>query len=802
VILITLFYGFFLYYFYKNHLVINRIIVGEEHMSLSINKRTAAIVIGFITLLTIVTFPAYAVEMHKTDVTRISHPAYQMNQYYAQGSWTDLPWNQNGTKILMYESPSFTFYANNNDFKIGSWQPSTNIQGRGTVWANIADLRAAVNESDLDAWFTAYQSATHQINTTSHYEPRAFAWSPRTGEENILYILTRPSYGNKLVKCDVSTLATCSLSTITTNGTCTAESDTNCVVKSGLSGSIYILGFTPDGSSIYTSGDRITTWCTSALNNPIYKIPFSNPSNPTTYSHYPCSNTVDFLNWPSLAGTHHHVSPDREWIAGYHGGASINDPECTGGLPTDPASSTCNGITDIGVGLPLIHQQQQYLYADDYNPYNVTHIHWIIQEWFVGGSLSLNYRKPTLHNWNIVQVFFNPTTKETTHNLLHTQLGAGYWDENGAQAFGRNYHSMPSPSQRIDGKQIHFVSSDGKYSYADYKCVTAPASYDCQSEAGAPVLSQATVDSWGLTSTIRGNWGTLGVFLIDLASDSGAQTCTSFTYTAWTECQPNNTQTRTVTSSSPSGCSGGTPVLEQSCSYTGTSLHNLLKATSTPVIDGNLGEYTLAEALTFSPSSGGNTVTVKTLWDAEALYFGIEVADTELNASVTTRDGSVWSEDAIEWFVDTYNDGGSLDPNSPYMRTDDYQGIVNIINTKYDAQGTTSGTPSGSWNGAWLSAVKLNGTNSNNSDTDSGYTIEIKVPWTSIGYSIPPSTDTIVGMSFAIDDKDSSSFSSLMWPNLLVTNQNASNWQKVTLSGSFAVVDSMPPKPPVALMIQ
>ena len=44
-------------------------------------------------------------------------------------------------------------------------------------------------------------------------------------------------------------------------------------------------------------------------------------------------------------------------------------------------------------------------------------------------------------------------------------------------------------------------------------------------------------------------------------------TCTSFTYSAWGACQSNNTQTRTVTSSSPAGCTGGTPVTSQSCTY-------------------------------------------------------------------------------------------------------------------------------------------------------------------------------------------------------------------------------------------
>ena len=51
--------------------------------------------------------------------------------------------------------------------------------------------------------------------------------------------------------------------------------------------------------------------------------------------------------------------------------------------------------------------------------------------------------------------------------------------------------------------------------------------------------------------------------------------CT-YTYSDWSACQPNNTQTRTVISSSPPGC-GGTPVLTQSC--------------KTPTFQGTLSGY-------------------------------------------------------------------------------------------------------------------------------------------------------------------------------------------------------------------
>lgn len=47
-----------------------------------------------------------------------------------------------------------------------------------------------------------------------------------------------------------------------------------------------------------------------------------------------------------------------------------------------------------------------------------------------------------------------------------------------------------------------------------------------------------------------------------------ARVCTSWTYSDWSSCS-NSQQTRTVVSSSPSGCSGGSPTLSQSCSSGG-----------------------------------------------------------------------------------------------------------------------------------------------------------------------------------------------------------------------------------------
>jgi hypothetical protein len=51
-------------------------------------------------------------------------------------------------------------------------------------------------------------------------------------------------------------------------------------------------------------------------------------------------------------------------------------------------------------------------------------------------------------------------------------------------------------------------------------------------------------------------------------------TCTSFTYSDWSDCQ-NKQQIRTVTSSTPAGCTGGNRILKQACGgITGTKITN------------------------------------------------------------------------------------------------------------------------------------------------------------------------------------------------------------------------------------
>ncbi|MDD1749214.1 MAG: hypothetical protein LUO89_04995 [Methanothrix sp.] len=75
----------------------------------------------------------------------------------------------------------------------------------------------------------------------------------------------------------------------------------------------------------------------------------------------------------------------------------------------------------------------------------------------------------------------------------------------------------------------------------------------CPSVAGLYTFPAAAVDSIGADP------------LAQVTLTVTSQSCT-YTYSNWAVCQSNNTQTRTLISSSPAGCVG-TPVLSQSCTY-------------------------------------------------------------------------------------------------------------------------------------------------------------------------------------------------------------------------------------------
>jgi hypothetical protein len=115
------------------------------------------------------------------------------------------------------------------------------------------------------------------------------------------------------------------------------------------------------------------------------------------------------------------------------------------------------------------------------------------------------------------------------------------------------------------------------------------------------------------------------------SADPGNNTCNSWTYSDWSACA-NGQQTRTIASSSPLGCAGGSPILSQSCSGSDSKTANLTAAiiqnTVTTVAKGSLGVQLISVKLTNTGTEDLNVTGV----EIPGSYAPINEANTTLYA--------------------------------------------------------------------------------------------------------------------------------------------------------------------------
>lgn len=124
---------------------------------------------------------------------------------------------------------------------------------------------------------------------------------------------------------------------------------------------------------------------------------------------------------------------------------------------------------------------------------------------------------------------------------------------------GNNVYVSASASDNISVLKVEFYK-DGVLMNAD----TASPYY---------FYWDTTLDADGehtLQAKAYDNAGNVGVssLITVKVTNSALVSCTDFVYSSWGECKKNNTQTRTVISGIPTGCTGGSPILTQSCILT------------------------------------------------------------------------------------------------------------------------------------------------------------------------------------------------------------------------------------------
>jgi len=118
---------------------------------------------------------------------------------------------------------------------------------------------------------------------------------------------------------------------------------------------------------------------------------------------------------------------------------------------------------------------------------------------------------------------------------------------------------------------------------------------------------------------------------------------------------------------------------------------------------------------------------IKMLWDDTCLYMAVKVMEPNVWATLKKRDDIVFMDNDVEVFID------------PSNTTHEYFEIEwNAINTIFDLflnkPYRNLGKPISSWDVKGMrSAVKIQGTLNDPSDKDKGWTVEIAIPFKSLG---------------------------------------------------------------------
>jgi hypothetical protein len=139
---------------------------------------------------------------------------------------------------------------------------------------------------------------------------------------------------------------------------------------------------------------------------------------------------------------------------------------------------------------------------------------------------------------------------------------------------------------------------------------------------------------------------------------------------------------------------------------------------------------------------------MKMLWSGECLYIAAEMEEPHLNASLQKRDTVIFYDNDFEVFIDPDGDTHNyyeLEVNQLNTQWDlfllkPYRDIKNAALNGYDIKGLKT-------------AVHLNGTLNNPGDIDSGWTIEIAIPWKAIfekdGMKYPPNKGDYIRVNFS-----------------------------------------------------
>jgi len=215
----------------------------------------------------------------------------------------------------------------------------------------------------------------------------------------------------------------------------------------------------------------------------------------------------------------------------------------------------------------------------------------------------------TRYSWNVGYTQFNVSNRSFSWNPVDESWGAASFGYNNTR-FLQQACSLPNVTNPLPNC-TSFSYSNWSSCNNNIQTRGVLTSLPANCTGGNPVLSQScTINAPTCTSFTYSNWSgcsnnqqtrTVLAFFPTNCSDGSPilsqsctshnvshpslPKCTSFRYSAWSNCNDSQ-QTRSVISSSPEGCGGGSPVLVQNCTTTNVSVQ--IKCVDT---DGGLNYY-------------------------------------------------------------------------------------------------------------------------------------------------------------------------------------------------------------------
>ncbi len=158
-------------------------------------------------------------------------------------------------------------------------------------------------------------------------------------------------------------------------------------------------------------------------------------------------------------------------------------------------------------------------------------------------------------------------------------------------------------------------------------------------------------------------------------------------------------------------------------------------------VDGRLDEPAWRSAAessvfvnTMTGASAEPRATARVLFDDDALYVGFDVADDFLKNSLTGRDAHLWGEDCVEVMVDPDGDGAN------YFELQ-VSPTGEVFDTFYDTRRVPQPFGHLDWNAAIEARATPRGTPNDDAD-DQGYSVEMRIPWSSFRYGSAPAMGT------------------------------------------------------------